>query len=389
MEKRKICVITGTRAEYGLLKPVIKGIEKEEDFELLLYVTGAHLSPEFGFTYREIEKDDINISRKIEMLLSADTASGVLKSMGVEMLGFADAFAEDKPDMVVLLGDRYEILVAAVAAMMFNIPIAHIHGGELTEGAMDDAIRHAISKMSYLHFAATEEYKRRIIQMGEEPNRVYNVGALGIENIKSLKLLSKEELERELGFLFKEQTAIVTFHPETMESTTSEEHFFVLSKALERFPDLKLIFTKANADMDGRVINMLIEKFVQQNEKRSICFDSLGQLRYLSALQFCDIVIGNSSSGIIEVPSFHIATVNVGNRQKGRVRARSVIDCEMTIDGITDAIRVGLSREFRHEILKDVNPYEGRDTSRKIIEKIKDFFEENDSITKVKKFYDI
>lgn len=389
MEKRKICVITGTRAEYGLLKPVIRNIQEDDEFELLLYVTGAHLSPEFGFTYHEIEQDNIRISRKIEMLLSADTASGVLKSMGVEMMGLADALAVDRPDMVVLLGDRYEVLVAAVAAMIFNIPIAHIHGGELTEGAIDDAIRHSITKMSYLHFAATEDYRRRIIQLGEEPDRVYNVGALGIENINSLNLLQKEELEKEIDFQFGEPTAMVTFHPETLESTSSEEQFLILSEALNQFPKLRIIFTKANADMDGRVINRMIEKYVQQNKKKCICYDSLGQLRYLSALQYCDIVIGNSSSGIIEVPSFHIATVNVGNRQKGRVRAKSVIDCEMTVEKITEAIQVGLSKEFRDEILEEKNPYEGKNTSIEIIKKMKDFLNKNDGITKEKKFYDI
>lgn len=389
MEKRKICVITGTRAEYGLLKPVIRKIQEDDEFALLLYVIGAHLSPEFGFTYHEIEQDNIRISRKIEMLLSADTASGVLKSMGVEMMGLADALAVDRPDMVVLLGDRYEVLVAAAAAMIFNIPIAHIHGGELTEGAIDDAIRHSITKMSYLHFAATEAYRRRIIQLGEEPDRVYNVGALGIENINSLNLLQKEELEKEIDFQFGEKTAMVTFHPETLESTSSEEQFLILSEALNQFPKLRIIFTKANADMDGRVINKMIEKYVQQNKKRCVCYDSLGQLRYLSALQYCDIVIGNSSSGIIEVPSFHIATVNIGNRQKGRVRAKSVIDCEMTVEKITEAIQVGLSEKFRDEILEEKNPYEGKNTSIEIIKKMKDFLNKNDGITKEKKFYDI
>lgn len=389
MEKRKICVITGTRAEYGLLKPVIKKIQKEDELELLLYVTGAHLSPEFGFTYHEIEQDNICISRKIEMLLSADTASGVLKSMGVEMMGLADAFAADRPDMVVLLGDRYEILAAATAAMVFNIPIAHIHGGELTEGAIDDAIRHSITKMSYLHFAAAEDYRRRIIQLGEEPDRVYNVGALGVENIKKVELLTQEELERQIQFSLEGKVAMVTFHPVTLSNETAREQFSVLLSALLRFPELKVIFTKANADTDGRVINQLIDKAVEENTGRYTCYSSLGQLRYLSALKYCDIVIGNSSSGLIEVPSFHIATVNIGERQKGRIRAGSVIDCGVSEEEIIKAICLGMSREFKQKIINVKNPYEGENTSRIMVDKIKETLRENSDLKKNKRFYDM
>ena len=317
----KVCIITGTRAEYGLLKPLINKIYQSETLELQLVITGMHLSAEFGLTYKEIEYDGYPITSKIEMLLSSDTSVGITKSMGVAILGFADYFVQYKPDLTVILGDRYEMLMAATASMVAKIPIAHIHGGELTEGVMDDAIRHSITKMSHIHFTSTEEHRNRVIQLGEQPHCVFNVGALGIENIKNLKLLEKEELEKQLEFQFTEKTIMVTYHPVTMEDISSKKQFDSILDVIREHKELSVIFTKANADMDGRIINQMIDDFVFVHKERCAVYTSLGQLRYLSALQFCKAVVGNSSSGIIEVPSFGIPTVNIGERQRRRLHA--------------------------------------------------------------------
>lgn len=384
---KKICIVTGTRAEYGLLKPVIRRVDNDEKLELSLYVTGAHLSPEFGMTYKEIEGDGFPVSRKIEMLLSADTPASVLKSMGVELMGFADALTEDQPDMMVLLGDRYEILVAAVAAMIHQIPIAHIHGGELTEGAIDDAIRHSITKMSYLHFASTEEYRKRIMQLGEHPDRVYTVGSLGVESIKKIPLMNKESLEKDLGISLDGVTALVTFHPTTLEENCSKEEFLNLLKALDAFPELSIVMTNANADTHGRIINEIIKEYAAHNSHRCKAFASLGQLRYLSLLKYCHIVIGNSSSGIIEVPSFKIPTVNIGTRQKGRVQAKSIINCGNETDEIIKAIRTGLRDDAINELEDMKNPYEGENTSKDIVDIIKRAVHRRIDITK--SFYDL
>ena len=384
---KRVCVVTGTRAEYGLLKPVINKISKDDELELCLIVTGMHLSPEFGMTYREIENDGYEIGHKVEMLLSADTPSSIVKSMGVEMIGFADVYAEEQPDMVVLLGDRYEILVAATAAMVHRIPIAHIHGGESTEGAIDEAIRHSITKMSMLHFASTEVYKKRIIQLGEQPERVFSVGALGVENVKSLSLLSRKELEESIQFSFDKATVMVTYHPVTLENDTVENQFTNLLTVLKKHKELQIIFTKANADTDGRVINQMIDQFVLENSNRSIAFTSMGQLRYLSALQYCVAVVGNSSSGIIEVPSFGIPTVDIGERQKGRVRAESVIHCGTEESEIESAMKEALSDAGREKAKQSMNPFEGVDTSKRIIEVIKKYLKQG--IVLKKHFYDI
>lgn len=384
---KKICIVTGTRAEYGLLKPVIDRINSDEELELCLIATGMHLSTEFGLTYKEIESDGYTVNRKVEMLLSADTPSGIIKSMGVEMIGLADVFEEEKPDFIILLGDRYEIFVAAVSAMIHRIPVAHIHGGESTEGLIDEAIRHSISKMSAIHFASTERYRRRIIQLGEQPERVFCVGALGVEGIKSRKLLSKKELENNINFDFDAETVMVTFHPVTLESCTASSQFNALLNVLDRCKELKIIFTKANSDTDGRIINQMIDEFVQKNKHRSIAFASMGQLRYLSALQFCSAVIGNSSSGIIEAPSFRIATINIGDRQKGRVCAESVIHCEPIEDKIEEAIRLGLSKDFRKKIENVKNPYEGVETSKQIVETVRKFAKQGICLKKI--FFDI
>jgi len=350
-------VVTGTRAEYGLLYWLMKEIEQDRDLTLQLVVTGMHLSPEFGLTYREIKKDGFRIDRKIEMLLSSDTSVGVTKSVGLGIIGFSEAYADLSPDIVVLLGDRYEILSAAVAAVIARIPIAHIHGGEVTEGAIDEAIRHSITKMAYLHFTAMEPYRKRVIQLGESPDRVFTVGGLGIDNIKRMKLLSRRAFENAIGFTLGMKNLLITFHPATLEKQTAEQQCRTLLSALHELRDTKLIFTKSNSDMGGRMINHLIDRYVSQNSDRAISFDSLGQLLYLSALRNVDGAVGNSSSGIMEAPTFRIGTINIGDRQKGRIKPESVIECKPAKTSILQAIEKLYSKEFQ-SLLKEVrNPY--------------------------------
>lgn len=385
MTKKKICVITGTRAEYWLLYWLMKEIERDNDFRLQLVVTGMHLSPEFGLTYKEIEKE-FKIDKKIEMLLSSDTPIGITKSMGLTLISFAEAYDELKPDIIVVLGDRYEIFSAVAAALIARIPVAHIHGGEITEGAYDEAIRHSITKMSHLHFTATEEYRRRVIQLGEDPERVYNVGGMGVENIKKLKLLSREEFEKAINFKLNKKNILVTFHPVTLEHSTSKEQFQELLDVIDELKDTNIIFTKANSDTDGRIINQMIDDYVKKNPHKSISFTSMGQLNYLSALQFVDAVVGNSSSGITEAPSFKIGTINIGDRQKGRIKAASVIDCEPDKTGIKKAFEKLYSKEFQQTLKTVENPYGDGFASKKIIKILRKI-----NLEKLlkKKFYDI
>ena len=382
---RKICVVTGTRAEYGLLYWLLKEIEADNDLKLQIIVTGMHLSPEFGLTYKEIEKD-FKIDKKIDMLLSSDTAIGISKSMGLAQISFSEAYDSLKPDIVVVLGDRYEIFSAASAAMVARIPMAHIHGGETTEGAFDEAIRHSITKMSHLHFTATDEYRNRVIQLGEHPCRVFNVGGMGIENIKRLKLLNKEEFEESIKFKLNKKNILVTFHPVTLENNTAEEQFQELLNAIDKLEDTNIIFTKANSDTDGRVINSMIDEYVSKNKDKSIYFTSLGQLRYLSALQHVNAVVGNSSSGLAEAPSFKIATINIGDRQKGRVKASSVVDCEPNRKSILKAFGRIYSDKFQQNLKNTINPYGNELASKKIVEIIK----KTDLTSILKKsFYDL
>lgn len=369
---KKICVMTGTRAEYGLLKPLIRKIEDDRELELRIVATGMHLSPEFGLTYREIEQDGFEIAERNEMLLSSDTPGGITKSVGLGMIGFADIFTRLAPDMVVILGDRYEMLAAAAAAMIHRIPIAHIHGGELTEGVIDDPIRHSITKMSTLHFTTTEKYRDRVIQLGEPPDSVFCVGSLGVENVRLQKLMNREELAQSIGVPLDKPYVVVTFHPVTLEKKTVREQFETLLSALEEFGEYQMIFTKANADADGRIINQLIDRYAAENRDRAAAFVSLGMMRYLSALQYCEMVIGNSSSGIIEAPSFHIPTVNIGNRQKGRVRGRSVIDCACMTKEIIEAVHKAQEMRKEGTLLSEGNPYEGAETSDRILQGIKE-----------------
>ena len=357
MMQRKVCVVTGTRAEYGLLRWVMEEIRESESLELQVIATGMHLSPEFGLTYRDIETDGFQIDHKVEMLLSADTPSAISKSMGLAMIGFADAYHQLQPDLLLVLGDRYEILAAATAAMNSRIPIAHLHGGEATEGLIDEAIRHSITKMSHLHFVAAEEYRKRVIQLGEHQDRVFQVGGLGIDNIHRLPLLSREALEESLDFSLGERNLLITFHPVTLEQNTSVHKMRELFAALKQQERTQLIFTMPNADTEGRVLFGMIEKFTQQNPERTKAFTSLGQLRYLSCLKYVDAVLGNSSSGLAEAPSFKIGTINIGDRQRGRLKAASVIDCAPDQDSIRHALEKLYSYNFQNQLASVRNPY--------------------------------
>jgi GDP/UDP-N,N'-diacetylbacillosamine 2-epimerase (hydrolysing) len=364
--KRKVCVVTGSRAEYGLLKGVMEGVRASRVLELQLVVTGAHLSPEFGLTYREIERDGFRIERKIEMLLSSDTAQGVTKSMGLGLIGFGEVLQDLQPDLLLVLGDRYEILAAASAALVARVPIAHLHGGEKTEGAFDDAIRHAITKMSHLHFVAAEEYRRRVIQLGEHPERVLLVGGLGVDGIRRARLLDQETLAAAIDFRFGSRNLLVTYHPETLAEASSSEQMTALLAALETRPDIHIIFTLPNADTDGRVITRLIEAYVARHPDCK-AYKSLGAQNFLSCLQFVDGVVGNSSSGLLEAPSFRKGTINIGDRQGGRLRAASVIDCAPVAAAISQALDRLYSPEFQSGLSGVRNPYGDGGASEKIV----------------------
>jgi GDP/UDP-N,N'-diacetylbacillosamine 2-epimerase (hydrolysing) len=366
IDLKKIAVITGTRAEFGLLRPLINQIKESSNFKLQLIATAMHLSPEFGYTAEEIEKE-YTIDKKVECLLSSDTAVGVTKSIGLAMIGFADALDELNPDLVVVLGDRSEILAAATAAMVANIPIAHIHGGETTEGAYDESIRHAITKMSYWHFASTETYRQRIIQLGEKPKRVFNVGAIGLDSIKNLDLLDRKGFERSIDFKLGKKNVLITFHPVTLENNSAKEQFQAILDALKTLDNTHFIFTHANSDRSGRIINQMIEQYVSENKDISVSFKSLGQLRYLSALEHVDLVLGNSSSGIIEVPYFNIPTINIGDRQKGRVTAESVINTKPNKDDIIKAIERAFDHSFLEKIKNQEQLYGRGDTVKEIM----------------------
>ena len=383
---KKICILTATRAEYGLLSPVIKKLNNIPEFDVRVVVTGMHLSPEFGLTYREIENDGVNIDRKIEMLLSADTPSAITKSMGVALMGFADYFAEINPDALVVLGDRYETLAVCIAAMNEKIPIFHIHGGETTEGLIDEAIRHAITKMSMFHFTSTEQYRKRVIQLGEHPSRVFNVGALGVENVLSISTISKEELGRELGINLDTCYAVGTYHPVTLEEYSAEKQVMELIHAIEKNAKITFIFTKANADQNGATINKILDDYTKKL-KNLYLFDSLGVKKYLSVVKGARFVIGNSSSGLIEVPSFGIPTIDIGDRQRGRVSGDSVIHCKPEFKDIDKAINMAMSSEFRQKIVNAPNPYGTGNVSDKICQNILLILSKKNDLKK--KFYDL
>jgi len=382
---RKICVITGTRAEYGLLRWVMQGIKDDPELTLQIIATGMHLSPEFGLTYQAIEQDGFRIDRKVEMLTSSDTSVGIAKSMGLGLIGFADALNELRPDLIVVLGDRFEIFAAVATALVARIPVAHLHGGEMTKGAFDEALRHSITKMSHLHFVAAEEYRQRVIQLGEQPERIFLVGGLGIDNIKRLKLLDRAGLEASLGFKLGQKNLLITFHPVTLEEATAADQMTELLAALAELQDTQLIFTMPNADTDGRGLIKMVEQFVAQHTNAR-AYTSLGQLRYLSCIAHVDGVVGNSSSGLLEVPSFKKGTINIGDRQRGRLQAASVINCEPTRLGIAAALGRLYSADFQVSLSQVRNPYGEGGASEKVIAAVKSV-----SLHDVlkKRFYDI
>ncbi|MDD4566013.1 MAG: UDP-N-acetylglucosamine 2-epimerase [Eubacteriales bacterium] len=385
---KKICVITSTRADYGLLRPLILKIRQDTELELQLVVTGMHLSSEFGMTEQEIIQENIPISKRIEILLGSDTPSAVSKSMGLAMIGFADYLKDNRPDMAVILGDRFEIFAAGSALVNERIPIAHLYGGETTEGAVDECFRHAITKMSHIHFVSNETHRKRVIQLGEHPDHVFNTGSTGIENILNTERMPLKELETSLGFSLSEKPfALVTFHPVTLENDTARAQCEQLFRALDAFPFMNFIFTKANADDGGREINRMIDRYAAEKENM-IAVTSLGMKRYLSALSHAAMAIGNSSSGIIEVPSFGIPTVNIGDRQKGRLQAESILNTLPDSGEITAAIKKSNDPVFRSFCKNVKNLYGNGNASNEMLSVMKKFLFSSD-INMKKKFYDV
>lgn len=369
---RKICVVTGTRAEYGLLSRLMRMIKESNNTQLQVVATNMHLSPKYGNTYKEIEADGFVIDRRVPIIDETapnDSHSTVLE-ISRALSGFADAYSELKPDLLVVLGDRYEILAAAVAALIMRIPIAHISGGDVTEGAFDDAIRHSITKMSQLHFPSTEEYRKRVIQLGEQPDRVFNVGALGVENIKKMPLMGKEEIEKEIDFKINNNTILVTYHPVTLGNRTAKDDIEDFVSALEERKDVQVIFTMPNSDTGGQFIVDAINDFVAKNPERSKAFKSLGVVRYLSVMSQVAAVVGNSSSGLVEVPSFGIPTLNIGDRQKGRLAADSVYNCAPDKTAVLNGLDMVLSPAFRKKAAETHNPYEKENTAQTIYDVI-------------------
>ena len=363
---RKICVVTSTRADFGLLRWLMQEIQAESELELQVIASGMHLSPEFGLTYQEIERAGFIIDIKVEMLLSADTATAITKSMGLGLIGYADAFSRLGPDIIVVLGDRFEIYAAAAAALIACIPVAHLGGGETTEGAFDEAIRHSITKMSHLHFVAAEDYRRRVIQLGEHPDRVFLVGGLGVDAIERITLLGRKELEESLDFKLGNRNLLITFHPVTLEVRKASQQMAELLAALNELSDTNLIFTMPNADTGGRELASMVEVFVSTHPNARV-YTSLGQLRYLSCMKYVDAVVGNSSSGMAEAPSMGIMTINIGDRQKGRLSANSVINCDPTIESIRGALMKIFADSFQAKVQRSINPYGSGGASKKIV----------------------
>ncbi len=364
---KKVAVFTGTRAEYGLLYWLMRAIQASSRLELQLVVSGMHLSPEFGDTWKQIEEDGFQIDAKVEMLLSSDTPVGVVKSMGLGCIGFADALDRLRPDVLVVLGDRFEALAVVQAALIMQIPVAHVHGGEITEGAYDDAIRHAITKMSGLHFTAAEPYRQRVIQMGEPPETVFNVGAIGLDHLLHSEPMSLEALSASVGFDICQPYFLATYHPATSADENPVAAFSAMLSAIDRFPDHQVILTYPNADNGGRKIIPILEAYAAQQPKRVLAIPSLGFRRYQSALRGAKVMIGNSSSGIIEAPAFHVPTVNIGSRQTGRLAARSVVQAGIDVDSIHEAIEKAVSPAFLEGCKGAVNPYGQGNASDQIV----------------------
>jgi len=383
---RKIAVFTGTRAEYGLLYWVMKGLQIEKNVDFQLFVGGMHLSREFGFTVEQIEADGFKIRERLDFLLSSDSSEAIAKSMALALMSASEAFTRHRPDLLVILGDRFEAMAIAQAAMIMRVPIAHIHGGETTEGLIDEAVRHSISKMAHLHFTATETYRKRVIQLGEHPNRVFNFGAPGIDNIKQLKLLAREELSVDLGFKLNKPYFVVTYHPVTLIDGGDSDALINLISALNDYPNYKVLMSYPNADTDNGELIRILDNFHKNNQDRVFLFKSLGQLKYLSVLKHCKAVLGNSSSGLIESPSFGIPTLNIGDRQKGRLAGATVVNCDSTQSSITQGLSTILSSEFREVCIKEENPYGIGNTSEKIVSKLASH--RLDGLIK-KQFYDL
>ena len=402
--KKKICVVTGSRAEYDLLYPLIDEIDRTDSIELDIIVTGSHLSNEFGSTYKRIEEDGFIISRKVEVLVSSSSQLAisldgdinkyirvykdvnVSKSIGIGIIGFSEAYSDLKPDLIVLLGDRFEIFAAASAATVQKIPIAHIHGGEVTKGSFDESFRHSITKMSHLHFTSIEEYRNRVIQLGEDPDSVFSFGAIGLDNIQENLLLSRTAFEKCIGLKLNKKNLLISFHEATLEKESTTIQFQNLLDALDNLKDTHFIFTKSNADPAGKMINKLIEKYVSSNSHKAIMFTSMGRSLFLSAMKNVNGVVGNSSSGLIEAPSIGVGTINIGNRQGGRTSASSVIHCEPNVKGITKAFSVLYSHSYQKKLSEVINPYQGKNVAKKILKVIKSVDLEG---ILLKKFYDI
>ncbi len=381
---KKICIVTGTRAEYGILKPLIEKISKDEELELQLLVTGMHLSPEFGMTYKQIETDGYKIDEKVEMLVSSDEDTGIVKSMGLGMILYSESVKRLNSDCIIVLGDRYEIFSLVSAASVLKIPVFHLHGGETTEGAYDEFFRHCITKMSYLHFTSTEEYRKRVIQLGEDPDRVFNVGALSVENIKYLKLIPKEILEKKFNIKFTEKTFVTIFHPVTLEKNTVEKQIKELLDAILE-SDIDVIFIKGNSDSNGRILNQKLEEFCEKNKEKYKLFTSFTTEEYFSLLKHSQGLLGNSSSGIVELPTLKIGNLNIGDRQKGRSQCSSTLNCNPLKEEIKEKIEFMLSKEYKDSVLETKSIYGNGNTSYKILEIIKNI----KKIDLKKKFYDI
>ena len=382
---RKVCIITGTRAEYGLLRWVMQGIKDDPGLKLQIIATGMHLSPEFGLTYQAIEQEGFQIDCKVEMLTSSDTAVGTSKSMGLGLIGFADAIYDLHPDLILVLGDRFEILAAVTAALFARIPVLHLHGGEVTEGALDDSMRHAITKMAHVHCVATEEYRQRVIQLGEQPDRVHCVGGLGVDVIYNTSLMGRPELEVALNFKFRNRNLLVTFHPETLSSSSSSSQMVELLAALDGLDDTGLIFTLPNADAGGRELIPMLHSFVAKRPN-ACAYDSLGQLRYLSCMAQCDAVVGNSSSGLLEAPTLKKGAINIGDRQRGRLQAANVINCRAQSGEIGVALNKLYSPAFQASLALVANPYGDGGASARVVAIIKAL--KLDRLTQ-KSFYDL
>ncbi len=385
---KTIGIVTATRAEWGLLRPLAKLIQDDPKFNLFLAATGTHFLKEFGETYKEIVADGFTIDARVDIILSEiKCPADVSNTMANAISGFADLFLKHRIDLLILLGDRYETLAVAIAAMNAKIPIAHLYGGELTEGAIDDSIRHAITKLSYLHFTSCEAYRRRVIQLGEQPQRVYNVGAIGIDNIRQMKLLLREDLSAAIGFdVSNSKYAVVTYHPETLNGNVRYQCEQLLD-ALSAFPEMKFIITKSNADEGGLIINNMVDDYAKDHEN-ALAVSSLGNLRYLSALKHASVVIGNSSSGITEAPYFKIPTVNIGIRQRGRIQAESIINCNAVASEIAGAIKKAMSDEFAMIAAKSMYPYGDGHASEKIVVALHEWLD-YERIDLKKEFYDL